>query len=170
VTDVRIVQSTSLSGVTLDWLLTSAGSLDETEELATAVMVALGTDRLAQPDDVMPDPDDDDRRGWWGDLDAAAIWNGWPIGSRLWEMRRDKITGSGADQGSTLVRAETFAREALQPFLDQRICSRIDVLATRADVQQVDLQIVIYRGPKVEIDLRYQMLWSQITGIKGGLA
>src|SRR4051812_47560871 len=99
--DVRLVQRGDFprqTEVSVDWLLRSDGSLDDTEALATAVVVASGTDALASREDILPDPDSSDRRGWWGDLDTQDIWNGWPIGCRLWLLRRDKIVGSGAQQ------------------------------------------------------------------------
>jgi phage gp46-like protein len=137
--------------------------MDDTQSLATAVIVALGTDRLANPGDRLPDPDDNNRRGWWGDADAEEIWDGWPIGTRLWLMRREKIVGSGAQQGSTTVRIENYIREAIQPFLDRRIGSQMEVVVTRVDRQRIDALVRIYRGRVLEIDLRYQILWSGIV-------
>ena len=163
--DVRLVQNTLFPGqghVQIDWLLLDDGTLDQTQALATAVIVALGTDSLANPDDILPDPDSTDRRGWWGDLDSEEIWDGWPIGSRLWLLQREKITGSGAAQGATVVRVENYIREAIQPFLDRRIGSRMYVEATRVDDQRIDALVKIYRGPALEIELRYQVLWSGI--------
>jgi phage gp46-like protein len=168
-TDVRLVQRGDFpyqTEVSVDWFLRSDGTLDDTQALATAVVVALGTDRLAAPQDILPDPDSTDRRGWWADLDAEEIWNGWPIGSRLWLLRREKLTGPGAQQGSTLVRVEYFIREAIQPFLDRRIGSRMDVQAVRVDKQRIDAIVRIYRGPELEIDLRYQVLWNDMIGVK----
>jgi phage gp46-like protein len=166
VSDIRLVQNAEFpyqTDVSVDWLLLSDGTLDETQALASAVIVALGTDRLAAPQDVLPDPDSTDRRGWWGDMDAEEIWGGWPIGSRLWTLQRDKITGSGALRGSTLVRVEYYIREALQPFIDLRICSRIEIKAMRVGKERIQALIRIYRGPKTAIELRYQMLWADIV-------
>jgi phage gp46-like protein len=70
--------------------MTPLGALDTRDELATSVIVALGTDRLAEPDDILPGFDETDRRGWWGDLDAEVIHDGWRIGTRLWLMARHK--------------------------------------------------------------------------------
>lgn len=82
--------------MTLDWLQTPTGLIDETNELVTAFLVALGSDAAAAASDVLPDPRSDDRRGWWGDLNAAAIWNGWPLGSKLWLLTRAKILDAAA--------------------------------------------------------------------------
>jgi phage gp46-like protein len=165
--DIRLVQLAEFpyqQEESVDWLLLRNGTLDDTDSLATAVIVALGTDRLAQVDDVpyLPDPDSTDRRGWWGDLDAQEVWQGWPIGSRLWTLRREKITGPGAQRGSTVVRVKWYIEEALQPFVDLKICSRFDVDVMRIDTQRIDALIKMYRGPALAIDLRYQVLWQDI--------
>jgi phage gp46-like protein len=164
-TDLRLKQSftDNLEAVTLDLLQTPLGLLDETRELETAVILALGTDRLANEDDILPDIDSDDRRGWWGDLEAEAIWSGWPIGSRLWLISRAKITGEKAKIGSLLTRAETYAREALLPLLEKSIASKLAVKAERNGMNRVDLSIVIYRGPKQAVALQFQTLWDEIA-------
>jgi len=166
-TDIRLIQDLNFpehSSVTLDWLLLDDGTLDDTQALATAVMVALGTDALASRSDTLPDPDSVDRAGWWGDLDAEEIWQGWPIGTKLWLLKRDKIVGVDAYQGSTLVRVEQYIREAIQPFVNLKICSDFDVVATRstADNNRIDALVRIYRGPLLAIELRYQILWEGI--------
>jgi len=159
-TDIRLVNRTNLAGIWTD-LLYKNGSLDETEQLATAVRVALLTDRLADADETLPDPDSTDRRGWWGDTDAETIWDGWQIGCKNWLLLRAKIADANALEGSTLVRAESYTRQALQPFIDKAICSRIDVSARRVGKEQIDVAVVIYRGPLEEIELRFQNLWTE---------
>lgn len=163
--DVRLVQRTDFpyrTEVSADWLLLDNGTLDDTEALATAVIVALGTDRLALPEDLLPDPDSTDRRGWWGDLEAAPIWAGWPIGSRLWLLKREKITEVDAQRGSTLIRVQFYIEEALQPFIDMRIISDMQVIVSRIDKQRIDAFIRLYRGPLTAVELSYQILWQDI--------
>lgn len=168
--DIRIVQNTYFPkySVTCDWNLLADGTLDETQALATSVIVALGTDSLAATSDILPDPDSTDRMGWWGDLDATEIWGGWPIGCKLWLLKRDKIVGSEARQGATVTRVEQYIRSAIQPFLDRRIGSRMYVEATRVGREQIDAIVRIYRGPELEVDLRYQILWEGIEVTKEG--
>src|SRR6516165_2485092 len=142
--DVRLVQQTDLLGfpvrteVSVDWYLQDDGTLDDTQALATAVIVALGTDRLAAASDILPDPDSSDRQGWWGDLDAEEIWGGWPIGCRLWLLRRDKITETGARQGSTVTRVEQYIREAIQPFIELKAATDMFVSAQRVGLERID--------------------------------
>jgi hypothetical protein len=83
-TDIRLKQVVTdlpVVAVSFDWLMTPLGTFDTTQELATAVTVALGTDRLAELDDILPGFDETDRRGWWGDLDAEflheAVFGSW---------------------------------------------------------------------------------------------
>ena len=165
--DIRIVQNTQFPkySVTCDWSLLEDGSLDETQALATAVIVALGTDALAAPNDALPDPDSTDRAGWWGNLDAEEIWNGWDIGCKIWLMKRDKIVGSEAWTGATTTRIEQYIRTAIQPFADRRICSRYEVWVDRVGREQINTLIRLYRGPDREIDLRFQILWEGIEDV-----
>jgi len=164
-TDIRLVQQgeyPAQSEVSVDWMLLSNGTLDTDEALATAVIVALGTDRLATRTDILPDLDSTDRRGWWGDFDAEVIWNGWPIGTRLWLVKRDKITGATAARGSLLTRIDNYIREAIQPFIDRRIASRMDVNVERIGRERITALVRLYRGPVLAVDLRYQVLWAGI--------
>lgn len=162
-TDIRLKEYLSLEGVTMDWLLMDTGRLDETEELATLVRVALGTDALSDAEEILPDLDSTDRRGWWGDWEAKEIWDGWPIGTKNWLLTRAKITDALAAEGSTMARAQQYTFDALQPLLDRRIASDAVVVATRTELQRIEVTATIYRGPLQEIDLRYQLLWDEVV-------
>lgn len=164
VPDIRLVQNNAFPkySVTLDWWLLPDGMLDDRMALATAVMVALGTDALAGTDDDLPDPDSTDRAGWWGDLDAD-IWDGWPIGSKLWLLKRAKINSVNSREGATVVRVDHYIRTAIQPFVDRKVCSGFDVWTSRVDDQRIDALVRIYRGPLPSIDLRYEILWDGMT-------
>jgi len=161
--DIRLVQHFNFpNDVAIDWWLLNNGTLDQSQALATAVIMALGTNRLALPSDILPDPDSSDRQGWWGDLDAQEIWNGWPVGSRLWLLRRSKITGPEARQGATTTMVEHYIREALQPFIELKIASSMFVEASRAGINRIDALVQLYRGPMLAVDLRYQVLWDEL--------
>jgi phage gp46-like protein len=168
VPDIRLVQNVNFPNhphyaVTIDWLLRPDGTLDDTDPLATAVIVALGTDALAATSDILPDPDSTDRAGWWGNLDAGEIWDGWDIGCLLWLLKRDKIVGPSAWQGATVARVENYIRAAIQPFIDRRIASSMDVWVNRSGRDQIDALVRLYRGPQLVVDLRYQVLWEDIA-------
>lgn len=163
--DIRIVQrGDEFEAVTLDWLLTSAGQLDTGQELATAVIVALCTDRRALPDDTLPNPDSDDRRGWWADTDADLIWAGWPIGSRLWLLSREKITGPAARQGDLMARIESYMHEAIQPFIDIGVATAKEIEVSRLGLERIDATVTLYRGDRDEVALRFQSVWTQLIG------
>src|SRR5262245_57089798 len=98
--DPRIIQTTDLRMITqADWNLLPTGVLDEREELCNYVKVALMTDALSAPGEIIPDPDSTDRRGWWADMDAESIWQGWPIGSKCWLLSRAKISDPNSFEG-----------------------------------------------------------------------
>lgn len=161
--DIRIINIPCLEGYGFDLARLQSGAFDETQELATGAIIALATDRRAEDGDDLPGLDDDqDRRGWWGDHKAEEIWNGWPIGSRLWLLKRAKITGAAAKQGATKARAEFYIREALQPFISKGIASRIDVEVTRTQREALGAIVTIWRGPKAAVELRFQSLWKEI--------
>jgi phage gp46-like protein len=161
-TDIRVINVTNLAGIWADWLLLPNNTLDETQELVNIVKVALLSFALADVDDILPDPDSTDRCGWWGDLDAETIWDGWPIGAKIWLLSRAKITPAEAKEGSTLARAEQYCRVALQPLIDKRICSQIDVEATRGSIERINVMVRVYRGPQLMVELRFQNLWDTI--------
>jgi phage gp46-like protein len=106
----------------------------------TPVLLSLGSDRRAEPDDTLPDAVTEGsiaaglnpRRGWAGD---AFDEHGDRAGSRLWLQERDKQTDD------VLRRAQDYAREALG-WLGDREGVEIDVAASwptrtamRMDVQ-----------------------------------
>lgn len=153
--DIRTAQTASPAAITTDWLISPAGSLDDSEELATAFRIALLTDRLAHAEDILPDSSTD-RRGWWADMDAEALWQGWPIGSRLWLLSRAKITAA------TVTRAEDYCREALAPFVERRIVSSIDIALERLGPSMIGGTITAWRGPSRAVDLRFETLWSKL--------
>ena len=159
--DARLKEFFSLEAVTMDMILTPSHQIDDREQLATAVRVALGTDALAGPNDVLPDPDSTDRRGWWGDMDAEKIWGGWPIGCKNWLLTRAKISDEFSVEGSTVARAQAYTEDALQPFIDQKIASEIQAVATRTADDRIEVRAKIFRGPIEEIALRYQQVWQE---------
>lgn len=160
-TDIRIKEFSSVEGPTLDWFVRDIGTLDDREELATAVRVALGSNFLASAGNVLPDPDSTDRAGWWGDFQAAEIWDGWNIGCKNWLLTRAKMSDATSVEGSTLERAKQYTMEALQPFIDRLMASAMYVTSRRLNDQTIEVDAVLYRGPREEIALRFQLLWEE---------
>jgi len=150
--------------VWLDFFMSPITKLiEDGKDLHTAFIIALGTDALADPSDKLPDLDSSDRMGWWADADAAEIWGGRPVGSRLWLLRRAKITSPVSADGGTVFRAQSFAREAIQPFEEHAIISSATVDAERTGVNRIDVVVTAYRGPEPEIELRYSELWDDLV-------
>ena len=162
--DIRFLQQLDFPAyaVTLDWLTNDLNLIEDGLDLQSAVIVALGTDALAPPDEELPDPDATDRRGWWADMDADVIWGGWPVGCLLWLLSRAKITDSLAKGGSTIARADGWTRDAMKPFTDNLIASRIDTMPQQIGRDRIDIGVVIYRGPDKAINLRYAELWDEL--------
>jgi phage gp46-like protein len=119
----------------------------------TPLLLALGTDRRAQPGDVLPDVSADPlapksllERGGTA-LDALDA-TGALYGSRLWLLRNAKSTGDLGEQ--TRKRAESYAAEAL------------DTVAARVGPTQLTvrwiarnaLSITVAQGPLVLMQLR----------------
>lgn len=129
--------------------------LDGTRELVTAIAIALFTDRTALDDDVLPDELGTSRRGWWADADAEQIHGGWPIGSRLWLLSREKQTDE------TRNRAEAYIREAIDPFVTAKIVAGYDLEVDWFEFERLGAEITLYRGSDV-IAVRFEKLWDGI--------
>src|SRR5260370_260114 len=91
-----------------DWDMDGA-QLVAGDDLLTAVYISLFTDRVASPDDVIPDGTQDPR-GWWGDAGQDVL-----IGSRLWLLNRAKQTTE------TLNLAKDYITEALKWLIDDGV-------------------------------------------------
>ena len=100
--------------------------------LIRAVVISLFTWRRAAPDDPV---DDEERFGWWGDSYPTVADD--RIGSRLWLLRRIKLTaGTQRD-------AEFYANEALQWLLDDGQVLEVDVLSERVDSSRLNLRVML---------------------------
>jgi phage gp46-like protein len=121
--------------------------------LATAISIALFTDRLL-PDGVILPLGQSDRAGWWGD--ASPPTDGDLIGSRLWSLSREKISKN------ILRQAETLAREALQWLLDDGIAASLAVSAV-ALASGIGLAIEILRPTTTEKSkFKFDLTWGGI--------
>jgi phage gp46-like protein len=160
--DIQLVGVSSPDVIMLDWLQGPiTGQIVDGPSLQAAVFVALLSDAIAAPSDVLPDPNSDDLRGWWGDLDAQEIWGAWPLGSKLWLLTRTSIVDQNARAGATITRVQKYLAAALQPFVDNKICSKFTVTARQTNIQTIISHVKIYRGPKSAIALEFQALWNE---------
>lgn len=130
-----------------DWVL-SGPSLLSGDDLTTAVLISLFTDRLALPSDETPDGD---RRGWWGDnTDPRYL-----IGSRLWLLDRVK--------GPLQVprRAKDYAAEALQWMIDDGVVASFDITAKWVTPDRLYMQIIANRSDGSTVAMQFANLWKQ---------
>lgn len=95
-----------------DWMLAD-GDVQTGQDLETACLVSLFTEKLATPDF---HPQDGDRRGWWADP-----YNDAPLGSNLWQLYRAKKTRD------TLGLARRYAQECLAWLVDDGVAASVAV-------------------------------------------
>ena len=117
-------------------------------DIETAVILSLFTDRRADKDD---EPENRDRRGWWGDTFAPVMHD--RIGSRLWLLRRTK------ELPETLMLAKMYAEEALQWLIEDHIVTSIDVEASVIGRGVLGLQIRIAKQQYFNT-FYYQYVWN----------
>ncbi|EPL10754.1 phage GP46 family protein [Pseudomonas sp. TH05] len=126
-------------------------SLNLKAALTRSVLISLFTWRRAADDDAL---DDDERFGWWGDSFPSVADD--RIGSRLWLLRRVKLTRQ------TQLDAEFYAREALQWLIDDGHCSAIDIISERLDAQRLNLRTVLTLADGERLDINPTHSW-QVT-------
>lgn len=129
----------------------TAAELVSNQDLFTAVLISIFTDRVAAADDVIPDGTTDPR-GWWGD--AGQVY---PIGSRLWLLGRAKATNA------TLLAAKGYIVEALQWLLDDGVAAAIDVVCQWTAATMLGALVTLTQPsgpPKV---FSFANVWSQLS-------
>jgi phage gp46-like protein len=108
------------------------GGLGEGDELLTAILISLYTDRRV---DASEAPPGGDRGGWWGDAFPDELGEEDPIGSRLWLLER------GVTTPDAVIRARAYALEALAWMEADGIASAIEVVSMRNGRGRIDLAI-----------------------------
>lgn len=122
--------------------------------LVRAVVISLFTWRRAATDDPL---DDDERFGWWGDSFPSIADD--RIGSRLWLLRRVRLTAD------TRRDAEFYAREALQWLLDDDAVSDVDILTEQADVNRLNLRVILTIDAGERLEINSNQLWQVIYAV-----
>lgn len=131
-----------------DWQ-TSMGDLASGDDLQTAILISLFTDRQARSDD---DYDGEARRGWWGDTGSTDN-----IGSRLWLLNRQKLTTNTAQ------RAEDYTTEALQWLIDDGVVSAFSVEAQIVYPARLYLTITYQMPDQTSTSIKFSWVWEQIN-------
>lgn len=121
------------------------------KELETALIISLFTDRRANDDDDLEL--NESRRGWWADT-FNTIRND-KIGSRLWLLRRAKMTSE------TLARAREYVLEACRWLLDDNVASSLDVETEFLGSSTIAIQITVTK-PSGSDTFNFQYVWNNI--------
>lgn len=122
--------------------------------LETAAVLSLWLDRRAQPDDVPPSGDPNDRRGWWADEFSDV--EGDLIGSRLWLLERSKLTGE------VVRRAEEYVRECYAWMLEDRVVSGVDV-AIETTKEALLIGVSLQRPGREPLTIRFAHVWNSLA-------
>ncbi len=131
-----------------DWLIAD-GALASADDLDTAVLLSLFSDRQASDDDTLPDGSTD-RRGWWGDLDQEV-----PLGSKLWLLSRSRLNDDVEKM------AVIYAKEALQWLIDDRVAESVTVTSSNDGVKSLLLSVTVTRKTGAQ-SFHYGWAWSQV--------
>lgn len=129
-----------------DWVLDGA-QLQSGNDLATAVLISLFTDRVALSDDVIPDGTQDPR-GWWADDPSN------PIGSRLWLLDRSKQTQA------VLQEAQGYAEEALAWLIADQVVSRFDIYTEWTRPGMLGISVTAHKPDGSLLPLRFAWAWK----------
>ncbi|MCP1376052.1 phage GP46 family protein [Dyella lutea] len=133
-----------------DWSI-SGGALQSGDDITTAALISLFTDRQATASDPLPDASGD-RRGWWGDLDEDV-----PIGSRLWILSRSKLTQQVA------LAAKGYMAEALQWLIDDGVAASVEVTTAIQGRSQLAAVVVIKQSNGQLRTLQFNWAWDQLA-------
>ena len=158
--DIRIVWDADLMEGDFSFD-TSIQDLESDAGLETAVIISLFTDRRAKEDDILPDSNNPDRRGWWGDL-VSDIEND-QIGSRLWLLNRQKTLES------VLIKTKEYAKEALAWLIEDKVVVKIDVTVERLGPVGHDmlaLLVQIHKPDRTISPFEYEAQWIA-QGLRG---
>ncbi|MBF8730451.1 phage GP46 family protein [Pseudomonas guariconensis] len=122
---------------------------DAEKNLVRTVVISLFTWRRAGPDDPV---DDEERYGWWGDSFPRVADD--RIGSRLWLLRRVKLTER------TQRDAEYYATEALQWLIDDDQVLAMEITSERVDSSRLNLRVVLTLPDGSPLAIEPNQLWQ----------
>jgi phage gp46-like protein len=101
--------------------------------------------------------DDDELYGWWGDSYPISADD--RIGSRLWLLRRVKLTAA------TQRDAEFYAAEALRWLIDDGQVLDIAISSARADIDRLNLGVVLTVPSGAKLEIQPTPSWQVIYAV-----
>lgn len=123
-------------------------------DLRRAVIISLFTWRRAATDDPV---DDEELFGWWGDSYPTTADD--RIGSRLWLLRRVKLTAD------TQRDAEFYAREALQWLLDDEHVLSLEITSEKAGNDRLNLGVILTIPDGARLEINPPSTWQVIYAV-----
>ncbi|WP_281523382.1 MULTISPECIES: phage GP46 family protein [Bacteria] len=120
----------------------------EDDPLIQAVLISLFSWRRSNEDDGVEIPY---RQGWWGDTFADS---GDRIGSKLWLLRREKLTRE------VIARAKDYAEESLRWMVEDAVAKSV-VVETERDGDRLNMSVVVIRASDLRsLEARFQDIWN----------
>lgn len=133
------------------------GDLEKDQDLQTAILLSLFTNRRAEPTDKISG---NNMGGWWGNKYINAINSNQQsnpkLGSRLWLLKRGKITRD------TLNFAKIYANESLQWLVDDKVITNVIIDAAAFKNEGIILNITVVKPSSDQLNFSYGYLWNQI--------
>ena len=135
-----------------DWGLAN-GDLLTGQDLETACLTSLFSDKLATPD-FTPTDGTTDRRGWWADLYDP------PLGSNIWQLERAKKTRD------TLGSARRYALDALQWLIDDGVARQVFVNTSWLAANMLGIAVAIIRPSGSQTRFMFGWAWVDLATLQ----
>lgn len=133
-----------------DWVMHGAG-LASGDDLQTAILISIFSDREADLDDVIPDGTGDPR-GWIGDVDQQ-----YKIGSRIWLLERAKQTQE------TLRLANDYIAQSLQWLIDDEVVASFEITTEWTRAGMLGASVTAYQKSGATQALNFSWVWKAIN-------
>lgn len=141
--------TTTWQGTYGDWSLGDNADLTQGDDLITAVIISVMSDRVL-PDGVDAPDGSGDPRGWWADDPAH------PVGSRIWTLLRAKQT----DQ--TLKDAHDFLVEGTQWLIDDGVVASFDITTEWDGAGFLAATVTANRPAATPVSIRFSWAWDDV--------
>lgn len=133
-------------------LVLSGFDLARDDGLETGVIISLFSDRRASPEQIPPELQQDDLRGYWGDISNATPSD--QTGSLLWLLAREK------QLPQVLSRAKQYCREALAWMVDDLIATRVEITTEFGARGWMWITVDIFRPAGSPVRYRFNYEWA----------